>query len=53
MREIKIIFNEPLHHVCLMYGLRQTYGRMPFMNRRVIEAGGKKYSWTMSQLSRL
>ena len=42
MREIKIIFNEPLHHVCLMYGLRQTYGRMPFMNRKVIEAGGKK-----------
>lgn len=41
MREIRVIFNEPLHHVCLMYGLRQTYGRMPFMNKKVIEVGGK------------
>lgn len=41
MREVRVIFNEPLHHVCLMYGLRQTYGRMPFMNRKVIEVGGK------------
>lgn len=41
MREVRVIFNEPLHHVCLMYGLRQTYGRMPFMNKKVIEVGGK------------
>ena len=36
-----VIFEEPLHHVCLMSGLRQTYGKMPFLNKRVLEVGGK------------
>lgn len=36
-----VIFEEPLHHVCLMYGLRQTYGKMPFLNKRVLEVGGR------------
>lgn len=37
-----VIFEEPLHHVCLMYGLKQTYGRMPFLNKRVLEVGGRR-----------
>ena len=36
-----VIFDEPLHHVCLMHGLKQTYGRMPFLNKRVFEVRGK------------
>lgn len=36
-----VIFSEPLHHVCLMNGLKKTYGRMPFLNKRVLEVGGK------------
>lgn len=37
-----VIFEEPLHHVCLMYGLKQTYGRMPFLNKKVLEIRGKR-----------
>lgn len=36
-----VIFEEPLHHVCLMHGLKQTYGRMPFLNKKVLEIRGK------------
>ena len=36
-----VIFEEPLHHVCLMHGLKQTYSRMPFMNKRVLEIRGR------------
>ena len=36
-----MIFEEPLHHVCLMHGLKQTYGRMPFLNKKVLEVQGK------------
>ena len=38
---IDILFAELLHHTCLMYGLKQTYGRMPFLNKRVLEVRGK------------
>ena len=41
MKTVTVIFEEPLHHVCLMYGLKQTYSRMPFMNKRVLEIRGK------------
>ena len=41
MKTVTVIFDEPLHHVCLMHGLRQTYGRMPFLNKRVLEVRGK------------
>ena len=41
MKTVTIIFDEPLHHVCLMHGLKQTYGRMPFLNKRVLEIRGK------------
>ena len=41
MKTVTVIFEEPLHHVCLMYGLKQTYGRMPFLNKRVLEVIGK------------
>ena len=41
MKTVTVIFEEPLHHVCLMYGLKQTYGRMPFLNKRVLEVRGK------------
>lgn len=37
MKTVTVIFDEPLHHVCLMHGLKQTYGRMPFLNKRVLE----------------
>ena len=36
-----VIFEEPLHHICLMHGLKQTYGRMPFLNKKVFEVRGK------------
>lgn len=41
MRTITVTFSEPIHHVCLMYGLKQTFERLPFMNRKVLEIGGK------------
>ena len=37
-----VIFEDPLHHACLMYGLKQTYGRMPFLNKKVVEIRGKR-----------
>ena len=42
MKTVTVIFEEPLHHVCLMYGLKQTYARMPFLNKRVLEVRGKR-----------
>ena len=36
-----VIFEEHLHHVCMMHGLKQTYDRMPFLNKRVLEVRGK------------
>lgn len=41
MMTVTVIFDEPLHHVCLMHGLKQTYGRMPFLNKKVLEVRGK------------
>ena len=41
MKTVIVIFGEPLHHVCLMHGLKQTYGRMPFLNKKVLEVQGK------------
>jgi hypothetical protein len=41
MKTVTVIFEEPLHHVCLMHGLRQTYGRMPFLNKKVLEIRGR------------
>ena len=41
MKTVTVIFEEPLHHICLMHGLKQTYGRMPFLNKRVLEIRGK------------
>ena len=41
MKTVTVIFNEPLHHVCLMHGLKQTYDRMPFLNKKVLEVQGK------------
>ena len=41
MKTVTVIFDEPLHHVCLMHGLKQTYGRMPLLNKRVLEIRGK------------
>ena len=41
MKTVTVIFDEPLHHVCLMHGLKQTYGRMPFLNKKVLEIRGK------------
>ena len=41
MKTVIVIFEESLHHVCLMHGLKQTYGRMPFLNKRLLEVRGK------------
>lgn len=41
MKTVTVIFEEPLHHICLMYGLKQTFGRMPFLNQRVMEIRGR------------
>ena len=37
-----VIFEEPLHHVCLMHGLKHSFGRMPFLNKKVLEVRGKR-----------
>ena len=42
MKTVTVIFDEPLQHVCLMHGLKQTYGKMPFLNKRVLEVRGKR-----------
>ena len=42
MMTITVIFEEPLHHVCLMHGLKHTYGRMPFLNKRILEVRGER-----------
>lgn len=42
MKTMTVIFEEPLHHVCLMYGLKRTYDKMPFLNKRVMEIRGKR-----------
>ena len=42
MKTVTVIFEEPLHHVCLMYGLKQTFERMPFLNKKVLEVKGKR-----------
>ena len=42
MKTVTVIFDEPLHHVCLMYGLKQTFERMPFLNKKVLEVKGKR-----------
>ena len=44
MKTVTVIFEELLHHVCLMYGLKQTFGRMPFLNKRVMEIRGRVVS---------
>ena len=41
MKTVTVVFDEPLHHVCLMHGLKQTYDRMPFLNKRLLEVRGK------------
>ena len=41
MKTVTVIFDEPLHHVCLMYGLKRTYDKMPFLNKRVMEIRGR------------
>ena len=42
MKIVTVIFEESLHHVCLMHGLKQTFGRMPFLNKRVLEVREKR-----------
>ena len=41
MMTVTVVFEEPLHHICLMHGLKQTYGRMPFLNKKMLEVRGK------------
>ena len=41
MTRMTVIFEEPLHHICLMYGLKQTYSRMPYLNKKVMEIRGR------------
>lgn len=41
MKLTTVIFDEPLHHVCLMYGLKQTFGKMPFLNRKILKVRGR------------
>jgi hypothetical protein len=36
-----IIFDEPIHHTCLMYGLKETFGNMPHLNKRVLNVKGE------------
>lgn len=41
MKTTTVIFDEYLHHICLMYGLKQTFARMPFLNKKVLEIRGR------------
>ncbi len=41
MKTTTVIFDESLHHICLMYGLKQTFARMPFLNKKVLEIRGR------------
>ena len=41
MKQITVIFDEQLHHVCLTYGVKQAFTKMPFLNRKIVETGGK------------
>lgn len=41
MGKIVATFAEPLHHICLTYGLKQTFDAMPHLNRREIKLRGK------------
>lgn len=41
MNAVTVKFNEPLHHVCLMHGLAQTFKKMPLLNKKVLEVRGK------------
>ena len=41
MKTVTVIFEEPLHHIYLMHGLKQTFGRMPFLIKRVLEISGR------------
>jgi hypothetical protein len=41
MKTTAVIFDESLHHICLMYGLKQTFARMPFLNKKVLEIRGR------------
>lgn len=42
MKQIIVILDEQLHHVCLTYGIKQAFTKMPFLNRKIVETGGKK-----------
>lgn len=41
MKQITILFDHSLHHVCLMSALRLTFEQMPFLNRRVVSVRGR------------
>lgn len=41
MGKVTILFSEPPHHTCLMYGLKQTFEDIPQLNRRVVQVGGR------------
>ena len=41
MKTTTVIFDESLHHICLMYGLKQAFARMPFLNKKVLEIRGR------------
>ena len=36
-----IIFDEPIHHTCLMYGLKETFNKLPHLNKRVLNVKGE------------
>lgn len=41
MNTMTVTFSEPLHHVCLIHGLRHTFLKMPSLNKKVLEVGGR------------
>ena len=41
MGTLTVVFTEPLHHICLMQGLKHTFKQMPFLNKKVLEIGGR------------
>lgn len=41
MKTVTVVFEDALHHVCLMYGVKRAFEKMPFLNRKILEVGGK------------
>ena len=35
-----VIFEENIHHTCLIFGLKRSFEKMPFLNRKILNIKG-------------